>query len=175
MWPPATRPPGRGRTRKTTFGSSGFRTATPTAAICCWCWPTGWGGTGAARTRAAWRFRPSWTRSGEAAGGVGARLRVSLDAANAAVGRYAADQPRYAGMGCTLVACVVTDGAAAHWISVGDSPLWRLRGADERGLDRLNADHSMRPVFEDLVRLGRMAEDEVDGGAAHQLRSGVDG
>ena len=112
---------------------------------------------------------------GEAAGGVGARLRVALDAANAAVGRYAADQPRYAGMGCTLVACVVTDGAAAHWISVGDSPLWRLRGADERGLDRLNADHSMRPVFEDLVRLGRMAEDEVDGGAAHQLRSALMG
>ena len=112
---------------------------------------------------------------GQAGGGVATRLRVSLDAANAAVGQYAADQPHYAGMGCTLVACVVTDGAAAHWISVGDSPLWRLRAGGDGGLDRLNADHSMRPVFEDLVRLGRMTDEEVDGGAAHQLRSAVTG
>ena len=31
-------------------------------------------------------------------------------------------------MGCTLVGCVVTTGGAAHWTSVGDSPLWRLGG-----------------------------------------------
>ena len=115
-------------------------------------------------------FRP-------AAGGVAARLRASLEAANAAVGRCAADHARYAGMGCTLVACVVTDDAAAHWISVGDSPLWRVRAggnAGAGGMDRLNADHSMRPVFEDLVRQGRMTRDEAVEGA-HQLRSAVTG
>ena len=107
--------------------------------------------------------------------GIAARLRTSLDAANAAVGRYAEGQPQYTGMGCTLVACVVTGDAAAHWISVGDSLLWRLHGADGGRVERLNADHSLRPVLEDLVRLGHMTEEEVERGAAHQLRSAVMG
>ena len=112
---------------------------------------------------------------GRATGGAVARLRAALDAANAAVGRCAAEHGQYAGMGCTLVACVVTDGATARWISVGDSPLWRVRTGYGGGLERLNADHSMRPVLEDLVRLGRMTEEEIQGGAAHQLRSAVTG
>lgn len=112
-----------------------------------------------------------------ATGGVTARLRASLDAANAEVGRGAADF-RYAGMGCTLVVCVVTEDETAHWISVGDSPLWRLPVDDEGGaggMERLNADHSMRPIVEDLVRLGRMTPDEAAKGGANQLRSAVTG
>lgn len=105
-------------------------------------------------------------------GGVAARLRAALDEANAAVGRRAAETG-YANMGCTLVACAVTDDGAAHWISVGDSPLWLLR--DGGGIDRLNLDHSMRPVLEALVRTGRMAADEVDEGSFHQLRSALTG
>ena len=80
-------------------------------------------------------FRP-------ATGGVALRLRASLDAANVEVGRRAAEGTCYAGMGCTLVACVVTDDARAHWISVGDSPLWRLCAAGDRGdagMDLLHA------------------------------------
>ena len=112
---------------------------------------------------------------GQSTGGVAARLRASLDAANNAIGRCAAEDLQYAGMGCTLAACVVTDDAAAHWISVGDSPLWRLRSGDDGGMHRLNADHSMRPVLEDLVRLGRMTEEEIQEGATHQLRSALTG
>ena len=111
-------------------------------------------------------------------GGVTARLRAALEASNAEVGRREPEDPRYARMGCTLVACVVTDDASAHWISVGDSPLWRLRGGgngDGGGLERLNADHSMRPVLEDLVRQGRMAPEDAQGAAAHQLRSALTG
>ena len=115
----------------------------------------------------------------EAAGGVPARLRAALLEANTAVGRCAAEHALYAGMGCTLVACVVTDDASAHWISVGDSPLWRVKaggdGFDGGGMERLNADHSMRPVLEDLVRLGRMTPEEAEGGPAHQLRCAVNG
>ena len=109
-------------------------------------------------------------------GGIAARLRASLDAANAAISEVAKD-PRYAGLGCTLVACVVTDNEMAHWISVGDSPLWRLRGSrhDGGGMDRLNDDHSMRPVLENLVRLGQMTQEEAAKGGAHQLRSAVTG
>ena len=112
------------------------------------------------------------------AGGVTVRLRAALEAANAEVGRSAAEDGRYAGMGCTLVACVVSDDELAHWISVGDSPFWRLResvNGDDGGLDRLNVDHSMRPVLEHLVRLGRMAPEDAQGGAAHQLRSALTG
>ena len=111
-------------------------------------------------------------------GGVAARLRASLDAANAAVGQYGKEHAGYAGMGCTLVACVVTADEVLHWISVGDSPLWRLRAGDgnDGGIERLNADHSMRPVLEEQVRLGRMtAEGARKAGTAHELRSVVMG
>ena len=105
------------------------------------------------------------------AGGLKVRLRAALEAANAAVGAAAAD-PGYAGMGCTLVACAVA-GDDWRWISVGDSLLWLL-GDD--GLQRLNADHSMRPVLEDLVELGRMTREELAADpSAHQLRSALTG
>ena len=112
---------------------------------------------------------------GQAGGGIGARLRASLDAANKAIGQFAAEHVQYAGMGCTLVACAVTEDALAHWISVGDSLLWRLCAGDNGRLERLSADHSMRPVLEDLVRLGRMTREDLEGGVAHQLRSAVMG
>ena len=115
---------------------------------------------------------------GREGGGVAARLRASLEAANAAIGRYVEENRHYAGMGCTLVGCVVTDAAEARWISVGDSPLWLLRAGrdgDGGGLERLNADHSMRPVLADLVRLGRMTPEEAREGGPHQLRSAVIG
>ena len=105
------------------------------------------------------------------AGGLAVRLRQALEAANAAIGAAAAE-PGYAGMGCTLVACAVA-GDDWRWISVGDSTLWLV--ADE-GLRRLNADHSMRPVLEDLVALGRMTREELAADrSAHQLRSALTG
>ncbi len=106
------------------------------------------------------------------AGGVRQRLRQALEAANAEVGGASTRDPRYAGMGCTLLACVVA-GDAFWWISVGDSVLWLL-GDD--GLRRLNADHSMRPVLEALVGAGRMTpEDLARDASANQLRSAVMG
>ena len=109
----------------------------------------------------------------EAGGGVTGRLRESLDVANAAVGRYAANHADFAEMGCTLVACTVTHDERLYWISVGDSILWRLRNGT---MERLNADHSMRPVLEDLVRLGRMTAEELrQDRSANQLRSAVTG
>ena len=106
-----------------------------------------------------------------AAGGLKARLRSALEAANAAVGAAAEDR-RLAGMGCTLVACAVA-GDDWRWISVGDSVLWLL-GDD--GLRRLNADHSMRPVLDGLVELGRMTREELAADpSAHQLRSALTG
>lgn len=94
----------------------------------------------------------------QAEGAIGGRLRAALEAANTAIARDVAADPRLSGMGCTVVACLVT-GDQAHWISVGDSWLWCLRNGK---LTRLNADHSMRPLLENMVELGRMTQAEVE-------------
>ncbi len=107
-------------------------------------------------------------------GGVATRLRMALEGANDAVGGFAQANPRYEGMGCTLVGCVVTAEDRAHWVSVGDSPLWRVReGGDS--IERLNADHSMRPVLEKLAESGGVTAAEVRGPSAQVLRSALTG
>ena len=93
-----------------------------------------------------------------AEGAITGRLRAALEAVNTAIARDVAADPRLSGMGCTVVACLVT-GDQAHWISVGDSWLWCLRNGK---LTRLNADHSMRPLLENMVELGRMTQAEVE-------------
>ena len=94
----------------------------------------------------------------QAEGAISGRLRAALEAANTAIAEAVAADPRLSGMGCTVVACLVT-GDQAHWISVGDSLLWCLRNG---ALTRLNADHSMRPLLENMVELGRMTQAEVE-------------
>ena len=103
-------------------------------------------------------------------GGPAECLRESLRVANEAVGERAAQTAT--NMGCTLVGCLVA-GDDAHWISVGDSPLWLLDGEELR---RLNADHSMRPLLEEEVAAGRMTPEELAADyRVHQLRSAVMG
>lgn len=106
------------------------------------------------------------------AGNADQRMRESLDAANAAISDAVAQDPEYAGMGCTLLACQIT-GKMLCWLSVGDSPLWLLR---ENEMSRLNEDHSMRPVLQDLVELGRISAEDMEVNAhINQLRSAVTG
>ncbi len=108
----------------------------------------------------------------DAAGDPHQRLRGAMDAANAAIGEQAAEDPLYAGMGCTLLVCLIADGKL-YWLSVGDSPLWLLRDGQ---MTRLNADHSMRPVLEDLVELGRMTTEQLaKDSRVNQLRSALIG
>ena len=105
-------------------------------------------------------------------GAISGRLRAALEAVNTAIAEAVAADPRLSGMGCTVVACLVT-GDQAHWISVGDSWLWCLRAGR---LTRLNADHSMRPLLENMVELGRMTQAEVEEDPRlGQLRSVVNG
>jgi len=108
-------------------------------------------------------------------GGTAGRLRDSLDAAEAAVARHAEDHEGFSGMGCTLVACVVKKDGTAQWTSVGDSLLFHLPAGSDRTVTRLNEDHSMRPVLEDMVRLGRMTPEEAQRGPVNQLRSALTG
>ncbi len=76
------------------------------------------------------------------------------------------------GMASTLVAVVIKKDTI-QWISVGDSPLWLYSNGE---LSRLNADHSMKPILEEHVKLGKLTTEEA---ATHpdrnMLRSAVVG
>ena len=100
------------------------------------------------------------------------RFNAGVTAANERVSEKQQADPNLSEMGATLVAAVVL-GPDLYWVSIGDSLLWVFR--DGR-LHRLNADHSMRPVLQDLVELGRMTEEEaLADPRANQLRSVIYG
>lgn len=85
-------------------------------------------------------------------------MRTALEEADAAIAGDKEKNPMLSEMGCTLVAVWVVNGEV-HWASVGDSPLWLIRNGE---LTRLNEDHSMRPLLEGLVELGRMTPEELE-------------
>lgn len=89
-------------------------------------------------------------------GTVAKRLEKALIAANAGIARGIENNKNLTGMGTTIVAVVVTD-AGLEWISVGDSPMWLYQNGR---LKQLNEDHSMAPVLDDLVAVGRLSEEE---------------
>ena len=104
--------------------------------------------------------------------GIANRFNAGVSTANDAVREKQQADPNLSEMGTTLVAAVVI-GPALYWVSVGDSLLWVFRDGH---LHRLNADHSMRPVLQDLVELGRMTEEEaLNDPRANQLRSAIFG
>jgi protein phosphatase len=102
----------------------------------------------------------------------GGGLAEGLQNANAAVGKGAAGEPSLAGMGATLVAAQV--GAdEVRWISVGDSPLYLVSAGR---IERLNADHSMAPQIDALLRRGLLTVEEAQSHPArHTLREAVMG
>ena len=104
---------------------------------------------------------------------VSERLDDSLERANLAIATATREDPSIYDMGTTLVGAHLAGGRRLRWISVGDSPMWRL--ANGR-LERLNRDHSMKPVLAQLVEMGHLtAEEAAVDGRIHQLRSVVMG
>lgn len=100
------------------------------------------------------------------------RLKLALDAANQAIGERAAADPSLSGMGCTLVGAVKTRSHIS-WISVGDSPMWLLRGG---GVKRLNSDHSVKGRLEKQLRRGEIDQAAFDAhGGKQALTSAVTG
>ncbi len=97
-----------------------------------------------------------------AKGTIAQRLTEGLTTANEAIARELKREPAWEGMGTTLLATTLT-GAGVEWVSVGDSPLYLFSG--ER-LARLNADHSLRPVLQEMVEHG-----EITPQAAAQSRN----
>lgn len=105
-------------------------------------------------------------------GNIPEALRSSLNIANEALANTVADRPKLRGMGTTFIGCVTREDQL-YWISVGDSPLWVCR---EGVLQRLNADHSMVPLLDDMVRTGVMDREEaLTDGRRNMLRSAVAG
>lgn len=112
---------------------------------------------------------------GAGEGSVAERLLAALDGASKEVMDYRQRHSELMGMGCTLVACAVTEGGEAHWVSVGDSLLLHLRGGRDGQIKRLNEDHSARPEYEEMVRQGRMTPEEFKTAPVHQLYSAIMG
>jgi protein phosphatase len=90
-------------------------------------------------------------------GEIAERLNRACQAANAAIAEERARNPQLNGMGSTLVLAVV-DAEGVQWVSVGDSPLWRWR---KGGLQRLNRDHSMAPVLDEMAERGEISREEA--------------
>ncbi|RLA10250.1 MAG: hypothetical protein DRQ54_00110 [Gammaproteobacteria bacterium] len=77
-------------------------------------------------------------------------LFAAMDGANRAVLRRAREEPELQGMGCTLVALTI-DQNELHWISVGDSLLYLIRGGE---VIRKNDDHSYGGYVDRLIAAG---------------------
>jgi PPM family protein phosphatase len=99
-------------------------------------------------------------------------LAEALGAANAAILDEALAKPALRGMGCTLVGLAFT-AAGVDWISVGDSPLYLLRGGE---ISRLNEDHSLAPEIDRQAELGRISWAAAQANPSrHVLRSALTG
>ncbi len=72
--------------------------------------------------------------------------------ANECLKSYVAENPDVRGMGATLVVPVIIEDNL-FWISIGDSPLYLMRGGKLR---QLNEDHSMAPQIDLMVNSGLM-------------------
>ncbi len=85
------------------------------------------------------------------------RLHNALLSANDALKSRIANESDLQGMGCTLVAVIVSNGSI-HWISVGDSHLMVFRDGK---LEKLNADHSMAPQIDKRVEDGELSAEQA--------------
>lgn len=92
-----------------------------------------------------------------ATGEVDKRLWRALHETNCQLGIEAKTKSELNGMGCTLVGAVF-NGKQLEWISVGDSPLWLYHAGQLR---RLNADHSMKPILQEMVQGGELTPEEA--------------
>lgn len=87
------------------------------------------------------------------------RLLEALQQANFALFDRIQAEPDLAGMGTTLAAAA-SDGEWLQWVSVGDSPLWLIRGEEMR---RLNEDHSVGGTLDRSAAAGEIPVDAAEG------------
>lgn len=82
-------------------------------------------------------------------------LRDVVRAANDCISAHVIETPDHRGMGSTILTTVVFEDRL-YWVSVGDSPLFLIRG---RKVQRLNEDHSMAPQIDAMVKTGQIDEE----------------
>ncbi len=73
--------------------------------------------------------------------------------ANASIRERIALAPETKGMGSTLVVPIINENRL-YWLSIGDSPLYRLRNGK---LTQLNADHSLAPQIDMMAKAGMLS------------------
>ncbi len=106
-------------------------------------------------------------------GPIRTRLKRALERCNSSLKDIVGRHPELAGMGCTLVGVSLEDDML-RWVSVGDSILYLIRR--DRGIRRLNEDHSMMPVLNQMVQRGEMsAADAEQHPHRNALRSALTG
>lgn len=89
---------------------------------------------------------------------IGDALRAALARANERMARLAGNRSELRGMGSTVVAPLVIANRL-YWISVGDSPLYLMRG---NRMARLNQEHSMASRVAGWVADGRLSRQEAE-------------
>jgi serine/threonine protein phosphatase PrpC len=87
----------------------------------------------------------------------GSALRNAALAANKALRSRTRDEPDLEGMGGTVVIVRLTSEGALYF-SMGDSPLWRVRGGRA---ERLNADHSVGGMLDAQAARGEISTEEA--------------
>ncbi len=78
-----------------------------------------------------------------------------VNTANTRLAHYIKSSPNTAGMGTTLLTAIILEGQL-YWASVGDSPLYLLRG---KRLIQLNDDHSMARQIDQMVHAGQLTKE----------------
>lgn len=112
------------------------------------------------------------TSAGAHAGSAAERLSHGLLEANGAIRKKTQANPSLAGMGSTFIGVNFTT-KGAEWVSVGDSLLFLFRRGE---MVRLNQDHSLAPLIDQMVAEGKMdAEEARNDPRRHYLRSALTG
>jgi protein phosphatase len=126
----------------------------------------GYGGALASDTRAAPSHAPGGLCS------VPARLDEAMQLANQAIAAQVQENPSLSGMGCTLIGTTFS-APGIEWVSVGDSPLFLIRGGE---ILLLNEDHSLAPEIDKLAAAGKISwEQAKNDPRRHFLRSALTG
>ena len=101
-----------------------------------------------------------------------ASFHQAVDQANRAIAAEVLDNPTRSGMGCTLVAALLSH-EGLYWVSVGDSVLLLCR---DGSAERLNADHSLAPQLDAAAARGEISREEaLKSSSRHALRSALTG
>ena len=95
-----------------------------------------------------------------------------LHQSNKSIATYKKSHPDFSSMGTTLVAMYIKDDSC-QWISVGDSPLYRIR---DNSIQRINENHSVAGLLDLQVRNREISQKEANENPnRHMLTSALTG